>query len=106
MNKLAFLVVVAAVTLSACAADQTFTITDYLNRTWANEFVSYEVDSSALPENAVLIGPGGKQVPVQITELANGKAEVAFIVAELPAGGELSYTLPAGEPTVMSLVRC
>ena len=101
MNKLTLLVILAAVNLSACAAEETFTITDYLHHTWTNEFVSYQIDASKVPVSPVLIGPGGKAVPVQITELPGGKAEVAFIVAELPADGELTYTLTAGksEPT-------
>jgi len=86
-------------------ADETFTLTDYLHRTWRNELVRYQVDAAKVPDSPALVGPDGKPVPVQVRKLPGGKVEVAFIVAELPADGKVTYRLKQGEPTRAPMAR-
>ena len=98
MLRICFTFMVVVLISALAIADETFTLTDYVGRTWRNELVNFPVDASKVPASAVLIGPGGKQVPVQIIELAGGKVEVSFIVDELPADGQSVYKLTTGKP--------
>ena len=90
---------------SAAMADHRFTLRDYVHRPWNDEFVTYELDADAVPVSPILRGPAGESVPVQITRPPNGRIEVAFIVEELPADGELIYTLMEAEPGSGALER-
>ncbi len=89
--------------VSTAQADLTFTLRDYLHHRWQNELVTYRVDKDKVPQPARLLGPEGQPVPVQIRDLGK-QAEVAFIVRDLPAEGEVVYTLIKGEPVGRSLV--
>lgn len=81
---------------SAQETPMSFTLRDYLHHTWRDEWVHFEVDGSDLPTPARLTGPEGQPVPVQLHPLPDGRAELSFVVAELPADGEVRYTLGAG----------
>ena len=81
---------------SAGCADVTFTLKDYLHHDWHNEFVSYLVDPGQVPHPAILTGPGGEEVPVQITPRGK-QTEVAFIVASLAADDSVKYVLSKGQ---------
>ncbi|HOF89688.1 MAG TPA: hypothetical protein PLZ36_16525, partial [Armatimonadota bacterium] len=99
-----YLVLLLACLSLAAHAAMTFTIKDYLQKTWTNELVTYTVKLPASQAKRVtLIGPDGKAVPVQVTPKGTGTAQVAFIVEELPADGEVKYTLKAGKPVGGSL---
>lgn len=90
----------------AAHAATTFTIKEYTHHTWTNELVTYTVKLPASQaKKMTLVGPEGKPVPVQITPKDQGTAEVAFIVDELPADGEVTYTLKPGKPVGGSLVK-
>ncbi len=80
---------------TAGQADMIFTLQDYLHHQWRDELVTYRVDKGKVPRPARLMGPRGQFVPVQIRDLGQ-EAEVAFIVRDLPADGEVTYTLTAG----------
>ena len=69
----------------ALEATMHFILKDYLHHTWRGELVSYEVDAAQVPSPAQLLGPDGQVVPVQVITRAEGRAEVAFLVEELPA---------------------
>jgi hypothetical protein len=82
-----------------------FELKEYLHHRWAQELVAYEVEVAQVPSPARLEGPGGKTVPVQVKPLPGGRAEVAFVVEELPVDGSVRYELRSGTGLGGSLVR-
>lgn len=86
-------------------AELRFALKDYLHHTWRDELVCYRVAQGEVPAPARLIGPGSRAVPVQVRPLPDGEVEVAFVVDELPADGEATYTLVAGAPVGGNLVE-
>lgn len=87
--------VLTVVLATAAQADVSFTLRDYLHHNWRNELVTYRVDKGKVPHPARLTGPNGQLVPVQVRDLGK-ESEVAFIVRDLPADGEVTYTLTGG----------
>ncbi len=97
MRNAIILMLLAALTVTASCADTEFTLRDYLHHRWQNELVTYRVDKAKVPDPARLVGPDGQVVPVQVRDLGR-EAEVAFVVRDLPADGEVTYTLTGGNP--------
>ncbi len=94
-----YLVLLLAGLALAAQAAMTFTLKEYLHKTWTNELVTYTVKLPASQAKSLtLIGPDGKAVPVQITPTERGRAWVGFIVDKLPADGAVTYTLKKGKP--------
>ncbi len=95
MNKAITIGILIVLAATASCADVTFTLKDYLHHQWRDELVTYRVEKAQAPNPARLMGPDGQLVPVQIRDLGQ-EVEVAFIVRDLPADGEVTYTLTAG----------
>ena len=109
----------AAVT--ACAAEQTITLTEHLNRTWNRELVEYPftaTEGACVANSVTLTGPRGAQ-PVQLADVANWpgttfvkSARLAFLVETLAPLTTNTYTVsygpapaPAPAPVNLSIVR-
>lgn len=95
MNRLILAGLLGLCAVTTACGDVTFTIKDHLHHQWRNELVTYRVEKAKVPDPARLTGPDGKVVPVQVRDLGKA-AEVSFIVRDLPADGQVSYTLSGG----------
>ena len=90
----------------AAAGTHSITVTDYLNRDWQHEFVSYSLEFPAHachPNSVALTDAAGKHLPAQLSEvkLWDGgpyvrEAALAFVIAKLPALTTQTYTLTFG----------
>ena len=78
---------------------QTFTLQEYLGRSWPGELVFLPLDESvkAQTDQLSLIGPKGKAAPFQVAKDRHGRASVGFKV-DLQPFECLKYSLIAGEP--------
>ncbi len=102
-------------TVAALAYEEPFVITDITGRAWGPEVVSYDVEFPAPMKAAelTLLGPDGKAIPVQYTEV-EGKggsmksATVSFLAA-VPANASVTYKLTEDDapnlPAPVSLVK-
>jgi hypothetical protein len=72
------------------------TLRDVLDHAWRDERVTFPLPAGAAGPLAIADEQGRRQ-PCQVTTVA-GEARVAFVVDELPALGERSYTLVAAPP--------
>lgn len=83
------------VSLASAAPSQTFRLKDYLNHNWSQELISYPLSAELRSAPALIVTDDlGEVLPHQVAE------ERIYLLVDLPALTERSFTVTAGRRTV------